>query len=145
MVITSRLTLRLLVPTLFLLLLGLNTCAPAPTPTPRPQVTRLLVYAEGRLQYENGCFYLIAPTGAGRSTLVWPPDIVPTLDAAGDRVHITRPDGSTVTVRLEEDRVEVPGGEIVRPGREERAAVGPRSADCPSPYWLVSDVRLLDR
>lgn len=143
MVTTLRTTLRVLVPMFFLL--GLSACAPAPTPTPRPQVTRLLVYAEGRLQYENGCFYLIAPTGAGRSTLVWPPDIVPTLDAAGDRVHITRPDGSTVTVRLDEDRVAVPGGEIVRPGPEERAAVGPQPADCPPPYWLVSDVRSLDR
>lgn len=128
-----------------LLGLGLSACAPAPTPTPRPEPTRLLAYAEGRLQYENGCFYLIAPTGSGRSTLVWPPDIVPTLAASGDRVHIRRPDGSIVTVRLEEEQVVMSGGAIVRPGPEERAAVGPQPADCPPPYWLVSDVEPLGR
>lgn len=77
-------------------------------------------------------------------SLVWPPDIIPTVNEQVGVVRVQLPDGATTTVRLGET-VFIPGGEVVGPNAEERDVIGKRAGGsqperCPPPYWLVSSV-----
>ncbi len=118
-----------------------------PTPGPRPEPTRLLASGSGHLVYEEGCLFMVADADAdNRRALVWPPDIVATVDERAGVVRVQLPDGGATTVKLGEIAV-FAGGEVVGPNAEERDVVGKRADGsqperCPSPYWLVSDVSL---
>lgn len=117
-----------------------------PTPGPRPEPTRLMAYGSGRLGYQDGCLFMGADGSPDRpSALVWPPDIIPTVDEQAGVVEVELPNGAITTVKLG-DLVLIPGGEVTGPNSEERDVIGKRSDGsqpdhCPPPYWLVSDFR----
>jgi hypothetical protein len=122
--------------TLLLLAAGCaSTIEPTPSPAPPTQqilTTRLMAELTGQLVMVGNCLRVHgAPGQAGDYLLIWPPDIVASVD--GDTVQVTDLSLKGQIIWRLGDMVQLGGAGF----KSQNDPAQPLPPDCPGPYWLV--------
>lgn len=114
---------------------------PAPPATKAVVVTRLAALAVGHITYQHGCLFLVGLDGSQR-TLAWPPDFHPVVHPDSGYVEITLPNNKRVEIRLNDQPVNLGGGNVAELHDSEYDVIDKSMGTerCPSPYWLVGDI-----